>query len=133
MKLDIAVSRRGAVATHPHLVAGFSLKWSFRTDRVQDPRIQGSKMASLRRGRMPHFAVVTMEPRPSMLAILGEGSGDVDFVYHLALPELTTAINTLAALPRHGPSWLTAATFRHLVSNRRVLDYHKLVEYVSTL
>lgn len=55
-----------------------------RTDRAQDYVSQGYKLVSLRRGHMPHFAVVTMEPRPSMLRLLADGSGSVDCVYHVA-------------------------------------------------
>ena len=46
---------------------------------------------------MPHFAVVTMEPRPYMLNLLGGGSGEVDCVYHLDLPALTAAIEAARA------------------------------------
>ena len=45
-----------------------------------------------RKGRTPHIVVVTAEPTPSRLASLALGTGDVDTVYHFALPELTKAV-----------------------------------------
>lgn len=128
--LDVTASRPQATGL-PHLEAGFSLKWSLRTDRAQDPRSQGAKMSALRRGRMPHFAAVTMEPRPYMLRILGGGSGEVDVVYHLDLPSLATALEkTTTGRPRRRE---TRDQFRRLVDQRRLLDYDDLVAYVRTL
>ena len=73
-------------------------------------------MAALRRGRMPHFAVVTMEPRPYMLNLLGGGSGDVDCVYHLDLPALTNGRRARHALaPADGGA--TLDTFNRLVGS----------------
>ena len=45
-----------------------------------------------RKGRLPHIAVVTAEPTPSRLSSLALGTGDIDCVYHIALPELVHAI-----------------------------------------
>ena len=45
-----------------------------------------------RKGRTPHIVVVTAEPTPSRLASLALGTGDVDTVYHFALPELVKAV-----------------------------------------
>jgi hypothetical protein len=130
LKLDVAGSRKQEGGL-PHLELGLSLKWSLRTDRAQDCRSQGAKMAALRRGRMPHFAAVTMEPRPYMLRILGGGSGEVDCVYHLNLPALTEAVRvTTEGRPRRRE---TAETFRKLVEQRRVRDYDELVAYARTL
>lgn len=80
---------------------------------------------------MPHFAAVTMEPRPYMLAILGGGSGEVDCVYHLDLPALTKAIEeTTTGRPNRRKA---ADTFRRLVEQRRLRDYDELVAYALTL
>lgn len=130
--LDVTVSRTPPEAwLLPHLEAGLSLKWSLRTDRAQDCRSQGAKMAALRRGRMPHFAAVTIEPRPYFLNILGGGSGEIDCVYHLDLPALELAIEaTCKGKPRRAK---TADTFRRLVEQRRLRDYGELVEYLETL
>lgn len=132
LNLDVTVHRPPSHSTSiiDHLVAGFSLKWSLRTDRAQDCRTQGAKMAALRRGRMPHFAAVTMEPRPYFLAILGRGSGDVDCVYHLHLDALSEAIEQTCSIPRRKE---TLDTFRVLREQGRIRDYDDLVSYLSTL
>lgn len=129
--LDLTVSRRGLPARLPTLELGLSLKWSLRTDRAQDCRSQGAKMSALRRGRMPHFAVVTMEPRPYMLNLLGGGSGDVDCVYHLDLPALTEAVDTVyvkTTQRRRGRD-----QFHRLVEQRRIRDYDNLVAEIQAL
>jgi hypothetical protein len=41
--------------------------------------------------------VVTGEPLPSRLASLALGTGDIDCVYHFALPELIASVEALAA------------------------------------
>lgn len=45
--------------------------------------------------RVPHIAVLTGEPLPSRIASLALGTGDLDCVYHIALPELQGAIEEL--------------------------------------
>ena len=131
LKLDVTASQQRPGPRSPTLEIGLSLKWSLRTDRAQDCRSQGAKMAALRRGRMPHFAVVTMEPRPYMLNLLGGGSGEVDCVYHLDLPALTAAIEeTCVGNPRRRA---TLETFNRLVAQRRLRDWDELVEYAGTL
>ncbi|MFI1307632.1 NgoMIV family type II restriction endonuclease [Streptomyces sioyaensis] len=137
LRLDVAVDR--SVPSTPtdapdvpnHLVAGFSLKWTLRTDRLQDPRTQGAKMATMRRGRMPHFAAVTMEPRPYMLGRLGRGTGDLDCVYHLALSPLIEAVQ--AVLTKNKDRIRQRDMFMRMVEQRRLLDYDDLVAYVATL
>jgi len=129
--LDLTVARRGTSERLPRLELGLSLKWSLRTDRAQDCRSQGAKMSALRRGRMPHFAVVTMEPRPYMLNLLGGGSGDVDCVYHLDVPALTEAVDAVygkTAQRRRGRD-----QFRRLVQQRRIRDYDDLVDEIQAL
>lgn len=115
------------------LEVGLSLKWSLRTDRAQDCRSQGAKLSALRRGRMPHFAAVTMEPRPYMLNLLGGGSGDVDCVYHLDLPALAQAVEDVYGSKSDKNSLRTLGTFRRLVEQRRLRDYDELVRYVISL
>ena len=46
-------------------------------------------------GRLPHVVVVTGEPMPTRLASLAMGTGDVDCVYHFALPELMDSLQAL--------------------------------------
>ncbi len=131
LKLDVVASRRADPAHSPQLEVGLSLKWSLRTDRAQDCRSQGAKLSSLRRGRMPHFAAITMEPRPYMLNLLGGGSGEVDCVYHLDLNALTIAVEqTCEGQPRRQRS---LETFQRLVEQRRLRDYDELVELIKNL
>lgn len=127
--LDITASRPSKTGL-PLLEMGLSLKWSLRTDRAQDCRSQGAKMSALRRGRMPHFAAVTMEPRPYMLNLLGGGSGDVDCVYHLDLPALAQAVDSVYTSPQRMKG---RDTFHRLVEQRRLRDYDDLVAEVSAL
>jgi hypothetical protein len=44
---------------------------------------------------LPHISVVTAEPLPSRLASIALGTGDIDCVYHHALPELTETLKDL--------------------------------------
>lgn len=102
LKLDITVSPPPPEEGDPtpRLLAALSSKWTLRTDRGQDPITHGNKMSALRRGPMPHYALVTLEPRSAMLALVAEGSGAVDCVYHLALDELIQAGRVLV---KHDP------------------------------
>jgi hypothetical protein len=134
LRLDIAVHRplalSGSVSPLNHLVAGLSLKWSLRTDRLQDPISQAGRMAAVRRGRMPHVAAVTMEPRPSLLNMLARGSGALDCVYHPDLQALAEAIDDVCSTP--GQRW-NRDEFHRLVDQRRIRDYDELVTYLATL
>lgn len=69
-----------------------SCKWTLRSDRAQNARSEALGVIRNRKGRTPHIAVVTGEPTPSRLASLALGTGDVDMVYHFALPELIEAV-----------------------------------------
>lgn len=44
---------------------------------------------------MSHIVIVTAECLPSRLASLALGTGDIDFLYHIALPELIDAVDRL--------------------------------------
>lgn len=79
----------------PSLHASVSCKWSIRTDRAQNARFEAIQLIRGRKGRVPHLAVVTAEPLPSRLASLALGTGDIDCVYHIALPELRDAVASL--------------------------------------
>ncbi|WP_407320114.1 NgoMIV family type II restriction endonuclease [Isoptericola halotolerans] len=132
LNLDVTVAD-AQYGRLPELEIGLSLKWSLRTDRAQDCRSQGAKLSALRRGRMPHFAAVTMEPRPYMLNLLGGGSGDVDCVYHLDLPALTLAIESVYGGKHDKSSRRTVGTFQRLVEQRRLRDYDELVDVAISL
>lgn len=70
------------------LHASISCKWTLRSDRAQNARSEGLNLVRNRKGRLPHVAVITGEPTPSRIASLALGTGDIDCVYHFALPEL---------------------------------------------
>lgn len=132
LKLDVTIAN-ASPADYPELRIGLSLKWSLRTDRAQDCRSQGAKLSSLRRGRMPHFAAVTMEPRPYMLNLLAGGSGDVDCVYHLNLPALGQAVREVYGPRTDKKSRSTLAEFERLVEQGRLRDYDELVAHAKGL
>jgi hypothetical protein len=72
-----------------------------------------------RKGRVPHIAVVTAEPLPSRLSSLALGTGDLDFVYHVALPELMQAITETASED-------SCESLRIMVEGRRLRDVSDL-------
>lgn len=74
------------------LHASISCKWTIRSDRSQNARTEGLNLIRNRKGNTPHIAVVTGEPLPSRIASLALGTGDIDCVYHFALPELVLAV-----------------------------------------
>lgn len=131
LKMDVAISHR-STGPATRLLIALSSKWSLRTDRAQDCVSQGAKLATLRRGHMPHYAVLTMEPRPAMLRLIAYGSGSVDCVYHLALPELRKAALTMA-LRRGNDEWAPRMELERMVSQGRVRDYEDLVAEVLAL
>lgn len=72
--------------------AVISCKWTLRSDRAQNARSEALNLIRNRKGRLPHIVVVTGEPTPSRLSSLALGTGDIDCVYHFALPELQHAV-----------------------------------------
>jgi hypothetical protein len=76
----------------PLLHASISCKWTLRSDRAQNARSEALNLIRNRKGHLPHTVVVTAEPLPSRLASLALGTGDIDCVYHFALPELLLAV-----------------------------------------
>jgi hypothetical protein len=79
----------------PSLHASISCKWTIRSDRAQNSRTEALDLIRKRKGRVPHIAVVTAEPLPSRLSSLCLGTGDLDCVYHFALPELVEAVASI--------------------------------------
>lgn len=59
------------------------------------PRSEALNLVRNRKGRLPHVVVVTAEPKPSRLAPIALGTGDIDCVYHFALYELQETLKTL--------------------------------------
>lgn len=123
--ISVAIEREGEL---DELAIALSSKWSLRTDRAQDCISQGNKLVSQRRGMMPHFGVITMEPRPAMLKILADGSGAIDYVYHLDLPGLETTLDAVSQ--DKPPRWSPHKTFRRLMTQRRLRDWDQLVDEV---
>jgi NgoMIV restriction enzyme len=86
--------------TLPHetllLHASVSCKWTLRSDRAQNARSEALNLIRNRKGRVPHIVAITAEPLPSRLSSLALGTSDLDCVYHIALPELTAAVDELA-------------------------------------
>lgn len=76
----------------PLLHASISCKWTIRSDRAQNTRTEALNLMRNRKGKTPHIAAVTAEPLPTRIASLALGTGDLDFVYHMALPELIEAV-----------------------------------------
>ncbi|MCQ6251798.1 NgoMIV family type II restriction endonuclease [Streptomyces malaysiensis] len=84
---------RAANQDRPIVHAIVSCKWTLRSDRAQNARSEALNVIRNRKGRTPHIAVVTGEPSPSRLASLALGTGDIDTIYHFALPELIKAVD----------------------------------------
>ncbi len=86
-------SLRADLGAKPFFHASISCKWTLRSDRAQNARSEALNLIRNRKGRAPHIAVVTAEPLPSRIASLALGTGDLDCVYHFALPELRSALS----------------------------------------
>lgn len=79
----------------PILHASISCKWTIRSDRAQNARSEALNLIRNRKGPLPHIVAVTGEPVPSRIASLALGTGDIDCVYHFALPELVKGVKEL--------------------------------------
>ena len=80
-------------SSHPRpiLHASISCKWTIRSDRSQNTRTEALNLIRNRKGNTPHIVAVIAEPLPTRIASLALGTGDLDCVYHVALPELQQA------------------------------------------
>lgn len=85
-------SLRAANGARAMLHASISCKLTIRSDRVQNTRSEALNLTRNRKGRLPHIAAVTAEPMPSRIAAIALGTGDIDCVYHFALPELVAVL-----------------------------------------
>lgn len=74
------------------LHAVISCKWTIRTDRAQNTRTEVLNLIRNRKGHLPHIVAITAEPWPARVAALALGTGDLDYVYHFALPELIESV-----------------------------------------
>lgn len=101
------------------LHASVSCKWTIRSDRAQNIRTEGLNLIRNRKGHTPRIVAVTAEPLPTRLASLALGTGDLDCVYHFALPELQEAV--IAAGREDQMDILTT-----MISGRRLRDVSDL-------
>ena len=88
---------RQACNSLPILHASISAKWTMRSDRAQNSRTEALGLIRNRKGHLPHIVVVTGEPMPARIASLALGTGDIDCVYHFALPELVESVRDTGA------------------------------------
>jgi len=77
------------------LHAGIFCRWTLQGDRGQNAQIGILNLIRNRKGNLPHVVAVTAEPLPTRIASLALGTGDLDCVYHFALPELMEAIREI--------------------------------------
>jgi NgoMIV restriction enzyme len=103
----------------PLLHASISCKWTIRSDRVQNARSEALNLIRNRKGRLPHIVVVTGEPLPSRLSAIALGTGDIDCVYHFALPELIASVDELKLED-------TAELLKIMVQGKRLKDISDL-------
>lgn len=103
----------------PILHASISAKWTIRSDRAQNSRTEALGLIRNRKGHLPHIVVVTAEPLPSRLASLALGTGDIDCVYHFALPELQAAVEASGAED-------SIEMLRILIEGKRIKDISDL-------
>lgn len=108
-------SLRASNSNLPILHASISCKWTIRSDRAQNARSEALNLIRNRKGRLPHIMVVTGEPMPSRIASIALGTGDIDCVYHFALPELVDAIGSL-------PYPDAAEMVKIMINGRRLRD-----------
>lgn len=110
---------RKANNSDPILHASVSCKWTIRSDRAQNARSEALNLIRNRKGKLPHIAVVTAEPMMSRIASLALGTGDIDCVYHIALPELGEATTERG-------SEEARELFRMMTEGRRLRDISDL-------
>ncbi|HTQ62286.1 MAG TPA: NgoMIV family type II restriction endonuclease [Candidatus Solibacter sp.] len=79
----------------PILNASISCDWTIQSDENQISRSLAQKLLKYRKGHSPHLMVITAEPHPERLAAMCLGTGDIDYVYHFALPELSVVVSEL--------------------------------------
>lgn len=94
-KTSTRASLRKTNGGKPIIHASISCKWTIRSDRVQNSRAEALNLMCNRKGHLPHIVVVTSEPLPSRLASIALGTGDIDTIYHFALPELIESVNEI--------------------------------------
>lgn len=119
---DVVIGVDGT--TPPLLHAVISCKWSMRSDRVQNIRPEGATLVRHRRGRAPHFVVVTCEPIPTRIAAIAMTTGEVDAVYHVAFNETADGVAKYGTAEQQD-------YWAEMVAQRRLVDYGRLVETLT--
>lgn len=112
---DLRAANGGKAILH----ASISAKWTMRSDRAQNSRTEALNLIRNRKGHLPHIVVVTGEPLPSRIASLALGTGDIDCVYHFALPELIAAVEETGRTE-------VVETLETLVQGKRLKDISDL-------
>jgi len=103
----------------PILHASVSAKFTMRRDRAQNSRTEALNLIRNRKGHLPHIVVVTAEPMPNRISSLALGTGDIDCVYHFALPELFRAVKEVGSED-------ALETLETLINGRRLKDISDL-------
>lgn len=99
-----------------------SCKFSIRSDRAQNIRTEAMTAIRMRKGRVPHMIAVTAEPKCSggRLESIAHGTGELDCVYHSALPELSAAMIKADAASEY-------AILDMMIRQRRIRDVADLL------
>lgn len=118
-RFGIMADIRKANGGKPLLHASVSAKFTMRSDRAQNSRTEALNLIRNRKGHLPHIVVVTAEPMPNRIASLALGTGDIDCVYHFALPELIRAVNEVGSEDAQ-------ETLETLVKGKRLKDISDL-------
>lgn len=88
---------RASNGSKPLLHASVSCKWTIRSDRSQNTRSEALSLVRNRKGPLPHIVAITAEPLPQRISSVALGTGDMDCVYHFALPELEQAVMSVGS------------------------------------
>lgn len=119
VKPDVTVGETVRHHALPLLHASVSCKLTLRSDRAQNVRLEAAILTRHRHGRQPHIVAVTAEPLPTRLASLARGTGDLDALYHVALPELIDAVADVG-------NQRQADALDEMVKQKRLLPYSTL-------
>jgi hypothetical protein len=111
--------KKPTLEVSPILHASISCKWSLRSDRSQNARLEALNLIRYRTGHLPHIVAITAEPTPHRIASLAQGTGDIDCVYHFALPELRAVVSDLKNEDQH-------EILTNLINGRRLRDISDL-------
>jgi hypothetical protein len=103
------------------LEAIVSCKFTIRSDRAQNIRTEAGSAIRMRKGKLPRIIAVTAEPMCSggRLESIALGGGEIDCVYHTALPELADAMRAAEAEGELN-------RLRALIATRRIRDVSDL-------